>query len=179
MIEHASAAAAEDVVLVDADDREIGREEKLSAHRRGALHRAFSVMIWDSRGRMLLQQRASGKYHSGGLWTNACCGHPRPGETAINAAARRLVEEMGVEAALTPLGNFTYRAQLDQGLVEHEFVHVFRGAFAGRLRPDPAECDGYAWAPLDWIIHEAAAKPERFTEWFKKYLAVGWPVAAS
>ncbi|MFN0218678.1 MAG: isopentenyl-diphosphate Delta-isomerase [Hyphomicrobium sp.] len=170
-------SAPEQVILVDAEDREIGREEKLSAHRRGVLHRAFSVMIWDDSGLMLLQQRAISKYHSGGLWTNACCGHPRPGEAALDAAVRRLREEMGIDAALTPLGPFTYRAELDSDLIEHELVHVFRGEHAGALCPNPAECDGYAWAPLDWITREAAERPERFTAWFKKYIAAGWPVA--
>lgn len=167
----------EEVILVDADDRETGREEKLSAHRRGVLHRAFSVMIWDASGRMLLQQRATGKYHSGGLWTNACCGHPRPGEATIDAASRRLVEEMGVRATLAPLGAMTYRADLDHGLTEHELVHVFRGAHHGPLSPDPSECDGFTWASLEWIRREAAAHPERFTAWFKIYLDAGWPVA--
>lgn len=166
----------EDVILVDPHDREIGREEKLSAHKRGVLHRAFSVMIWDGAGRMLLQQRAIGKYHSGGLWTNACCGHPRPGESGIDAAARRLFEEMGFRADLAHLGALTYRADLDRGLIEHELVHVFRGAHDGPLLPDPAECDGYSWAPIDWIADEAAAHPERFTAWFKVYLGAGWPV---
>ena len=177
VVETEPAALPEEVVLVDAYDHVIGREEKISAHRRGVLHRAFSVMIWDGAGRMLLQQRAIGKYHSGGLWTNACCGHPRPGEAAVDAAARRLSEEMGFIARLAPVGPFTYRAELDSGLTEHELVHVFRGIYEGSLCPDPAECDGYTWAAPAEIVREAVARPERFTAWFKKYLAAGWPVA--
>lgn len=168
-------SASEEVILIDDDDWEIGREEKLAAHRTGALHRAFSVMIWDGGGRMLLQRRAAGKYHSGGLWTNACCGHPRPGEGTAAAASRRLYEELGVRADLTPLGALRYRAELDNGLIEHELVHIFRGRYEGRITPDPLEVAECAWiAPAD-IGRDAAAEPARYTAWFKKYLAAGWP----
>lgn len=167
---------AEDVILVDVDDRQIGTEEKLSAHRRGVLHRAFSVMVWDGGGRLLLQQRALGKYHSGGLWTNTCCGHPRPGEDVAAAAVRRLEEEMGFRAQLTALGTFQYRAELDHDLIENELVHVFSGVYSGAIAADPLEVESYAWSTPADIARDAAASPERFTAWFKKYLDAGWPV---
>ena len=167
----------EEVILVDNEDHEIGTAEKLDAHRRGVLHRAFSVMVWDGRGRLLLQRRHIGKYHSGGLWTNSCCGHPRPGETSEEAASRRLNEEMRVICRLAPIGTFTYRAELDAGLIEHEFVHVFQGRYEGVIAPDPLECDGYSWSTPDVIRRQIAAVPQAFSAWFKKYVEAGWPVA--
>jgi isopentenyl-diphosphate delta-isomerase len=166
----------EEVVLVDTDDNETGIAEKLDAHRQGSLHRAFSVMIWDRKGRLLLQQRQIDKYHSGGLWTNTCCGHPRPGETSAQAASRRLNEEMGISCPLTAIGTFTYRAELDAGLIEHEFVHVFSGVFDGVIAPNPAECDGYTWMSPDVIRAKIAAEPQCFSAWFKKYVEARWPI---
>ena len=130
---------------------EIGTEEKLKAHQRGHLHRAFSVMIWDGRGRLLLQRRQINKYHSGGLWTNSCCGHPRPGENAREAAIAPPREEMGISCPLTPIGTFTYRAELDAGLIEHELVHLFRGIYDGAVAPNPNECDGFSWSAPEAI----------------------------
>src|SRR5262245_32152936 len=121
------------VVLVAGDDRPIGTMPKLEAHRRGLLHRAVSVFVRDGSGRLLLQQRAVGKYHSGGLWTNTCCSHPRPGESAAEAAARRLDEEMGLACPLTFLFPMRYCATVSNGLVEHEIVKVFGGVFVGVL----------------------------------------------
>jgi isopentenyl-diphosphate delta-isomerase len=166
----------EEVVLVDADDNETGTAEKLDAHRQGRLHRAFSVMIWDHKGRLLLQRRQIGKYHSGGLWTNTCCGHPRPGEVSERAASRRLNEEMTVVCPLTPIGTFTYRAELDAGLIEHEFVHVFRGVYDGVIAPNPIECDGYTWLEPDVIRAQIASEPQNFSAWFRKYVDAGWPI---
>ncbi len=167
----------EEVVLVDTEDNETGVAEKLDAHRQGRLHRAFSVMVWDKKGRLLLQQRQIDKYHSGGLWTNTCCGHPRPGETSVEAAARRLNEEMQIACALAPIGTFTYRAELDAGLIEHEFVHIFRGIYDGVIAPNPIECDGYMWAKPDVIREPVAPSPERVSAWFRKYVEAGWPIA--
>ncbi len=166
----------EDVILVDPTDREIGLAEKLEAHRQGALHRAFSVMVWDSNGRLLLQRRQIGKYHSGGLWTNSCCGHPRPGEPVAEAASRRLYEEMRVACTLAPLGHLTYRAELGAGLIEHEFVHIFRGSYDGPVAPDPIECDGYSWSTPEVIRRQIRAVPECFSAWFVKYVEAGWPL---
>ncbi|MBS0233815.1 MAG: isopentenyl-diphosphate Delta-isomerase [Proteobacteria bacterium] len=167
----------EEVVLVDPEDNETGTAEKLDAHRQGNLHRAFSVMVWDSRGRLLLQRRQIDKYHSGGLWTNTCCGHPRPGETTAQAAARRLNEEMSIVCPLMPIGTFTYRAELDAGLIEHEFVHVFRGVYNGIIAPNPAECDGYSWSSPEVLRKQIEADPQCFSAWFRKYVDAGWPIA--
>jgi len=167
----------EEIVLVDHEDREVGIGEKLETHRRGDLHRAFSVMIWDGKGRLLLQRRKIDKYHSGGLWTNSCCGHPRPGESAADAALRRLNEEMGITCALTPIGTFTYRAELGGGLIEHELVHLFRGIYDGAIAPNPEECDGYSWSAPDTIERQIARAPESFSAWFRKYVEAGWPVS--
>jgi isopentenyl-diphosphate delta-isomerase len=119
----------EQVILVNEQDQPVGACEKMSAHEQGLLHRAFSVFIFNSRGRLLLQQRSKGKYHSGGLWTNTCCSHPRPGETTEDAAYRRLQEEMGFQTELFHAFTFTYRAELDKELVEHEIDHVFTGIY--------------------------------------------------
>lgn len=165
------------LILVDDADRETGTAEKLEAHRRGLLHRAFSVIVWDSEGRMLLQQRDSGKYHSGGLWTNTCCGHPRPGEPTASAALRRLQEEMGFACALTPLGTISYRAEFENGLTEHELVHVFRGLYDGPVMPDPAEAQAYLWSTLADVRAGVARNPESYSVWFRKYVAAEWPTA--
>lgn len=166
------------VVLVDENDAETGTAEKLAAHRVGALHRAFSVMIWDGAGqRLLLQRRAAEKYHSGGLWTNACCGHPRPGEDLVEAASRRLQEEMGFTCPLTLIGRLIYHAELDRGLIEHENVHIFRGVHSGPIEPDPAEVEAYDWFNLADIQRDIGRDPDMFSFWFKRYCADGWPVS--
>lgn len=155
------------VVLVDASDARTGTAPKLEAHRRGLLHRAFSVFLYDASGRMLLQQRALGKYHSGGLWSNTCCSHPRPGEDTAAAAARRLREEMGIGCPLEPAFEFVYRARLPGGLVEHELDHVFVGRFDGVPAPDPREVAAWRWAEVEEVRAEQASAPERFSVWFR------------
>lgn len=155
----------ERVVLVDADDREVGTEEKLRAHRSGLLHRAISVFLFDGRGRTLLQRRAEGKYHSAGKWSNTCCSHPRPGELAVAAAERRLLEEMGIRCALSPAFSFEYRADLGNGLVEHELDHVFVGRFDGNPHPDPSEVQAWDWVELPKLRADCAADPDRYTAW--------------
>jgi isopentenyl-diphosphate delta-isomerase len=164
------AADREEVILVDENDRELGRAPKLAAHRSGALHRALSVQLQGRDGRLLLQKRHVGKYHSGGLWTNTCCSHPRPGEPAIDAARRRLLEEMGIACPLSPLFSTRYRAELDHGMIEHELVHVFGGKYDGAVRPDPAEADGFAWLTLEEVEADVARAPERYSVWFRLYL---------
>lgn len=166
----------EQVILVDDADQETGATEKLEAHRLGLLHRAFSIMVWDGSGRMLLQKRAIAKYHSGGLWTNACCGHPRPGESPANAAVRRLNEELGFSCSIEPIGLFRYRSEVGGGLTEHELVHIYRGTYDGPIHPDPAECDGYSWMPPEDFRIGVVQSPQRYTAWFAKYVAAGWPV---
>jgi isopentenyl-diphosphate Delta-isomerase len=157
----------ERVVLVDRDDVEMGTAPKLEAHRTGVLHRAFSVFVFDGHGRMLLQRRAEGKYHCGGLWTNAACGHPRPGEATADAAARRLAEEMGFTCPLERRTQLLYRADVGGGLVENELDHVFVGEFRGDPVPDPAEVDGWRWVTAPDLRAELAHAPERFTPWFR------------
>lgn len=168
---------SETLILVDDDDREIGTAEKIDAHRRALLHRAFSVIVWDGSARQLLQKRAVAKYHSGGLWTNACCGHPRPGEPVGAAARRRLGEEMGFACPLEWLGLVRYRAAFDNGLTEHEIVHVFRGTYHGRIAPDPTEAEGYQWRTLQGIRDDIAVAPDLFSVWFRRYIAEEWPMA--
>jgi isopentenyl-diphosphate delta-isomerase len=158
------------VILVDARDRAIGTAPKLAAHRRGLRHRAISVLVRDRSGRLLLQQRAAGKYHSAGLWSNACCSHPRPGEDSADAAARRLPEEMGIAAALTPLFSTHYRAHVPGRLIEDEIVHVYGGRFDGAPEPDAAEAADWCWVTLAEIARAIEQRPQAFTIWFRKFL---------
>jgi isopentenyl-diphosphate delta-isomerase len=155
-----------DVVLVDADGRPTGTAPKLAAHRDGVLHAAVSVFVFNTRGELLLQRRASGKYHSGGLWTNTACSHPRAGEAARDAAARALQEEMGIRCSLEPRGAFTYRAAVGDGLVEHERDELFVGRCDDRPVPDPAEVAEVRWLAPHAVDAELRAHPERFTAWF-------------
>jgi isopentenyl-diphosphate delta-isomerase len=155
------------VVLVDEKDRQIGVIEKLEAHQKALLHRAFSVFVYNNKGEMLLQQRAGHKYHSGGLWTNACCSHPGPDEPVVAAAERRLMEEMGFSVRLTKVFDFIYRASMDNGLEEHEFDHVLTGIYDGEINPDPAEVADHCFLSLEEIAASVAADPGRYTEWFK------------
>jgi isopentenyl-diphosphate delta-isomerase len=163
--------ARENVILVDATDRPVGTAPKLAAHRRGDLHRAFSVIIHDGAGKLLLQKRHAGKYHSGGLWTNACCGHPRPGEETQTAALRRLAEEMGFSCPLVPLSALLYRADVGGGFIEHEYVHLFAGRWHGTVLPDPDEAEAHAWRSLAAVEADAVDNPHRYTVWFRLYLS--------
>lgn len=162
-------ASEEQVVLVDEADRPLGTLPKLQAHREGRLHRALSVVVRDSDGRFLLQKRHRGKYHSGGLWTNTCCSHPRPGEPVRDAARRRLAEEMGISGEPQYLLTTLYRAELDNGLVEHELVHVFGCLHDGPVHPDPTEAEGYAWMTPEELEADMSARPERYSYWFRLY----------
>lgn len=157
----------EQVILVDEQDRELGTQEKIRAHRDASLHRAFSVFLLNSAGEMLLQRRAAGKYHSGGLWTNACCSHPRPGESTPAAAARRLREEMGIACPLEEAFAFLYRAELDGGLSEHEYDHVFLGRTDALPVPDEAEVEGWRWVDTRELVDDLRERPERYTAWFR------------
>jgi isopentenyl-diphosphate Delta-isomerase len=156
-----------DVVLVNANDEQIGTMEKMEAHQKGLLHRAFSVFVFNSQGQMLLQQRALNKYHSGGLWTNTCCSHPYPNEAVAVAANRRLQEEMGFSTTLTPAFVFTYHAQLDNQLIEHEVDHVFVGTYEGSVLCNPQEVESYCYKTLATIDDELVQQPNLYTEWFK------------
>ena len=161
--------AEEQVILVDAEDREIGVLGKLAAHENGGTrHRAFSVFIVDPQGRWLLQRRAAGKYHFPGLWTNACCSHPRPGEATAAAAHRRLREELGFDCPLAERFQFEYRAtSAAEGLTEHELDHVFTGTWAGPVAPNPAEVATTRWVAPAALEAEVSAQPDAFTPWFK------------
>ena len=157
----------EHVIVVNEQDVELYLEEKLEAHRKGLLHRAFSIFIFNSDGQMLIHQRAKTKYHSGGLWTNACCSHPRKGETIEQAAHRRLQEELGFDCFLKEIFSFTYYAELDQGLKEHEFDHVLIGTYNGPVENfNPAEVDAVRFIDPEELIEETKLHPEQFTAWF-------------
>lgn len=155
------------IVLVNEQDQEIGSEEKLAVHQAGLLHRAFSVFLWRE-GQLLLQKRAEGKYHSGGLWANTCCSHPRPGEDTIAAARRRLREECGIVGTeLWEAFRFTYRAEFTNGLVEHELDHVLLGRYPdGELSPDPSEIAELRWWDLDEVEAALRERPDDFAAWF-------------
>ena len=160
-------ATTPQVVLVDRDDVACGTADKLQAHYDGALHRAFSIFLFDGGHRLLLQRRALAKYHSPGLWTNTCCSHPAPGEAVIDAAHRRLREEMGIDCTLTAGFSFIYKADLTNGLVEHEFDHVLLGRFDGQPCPNDEEVDNWKWASLEEIRRDIAARPDTYTVWFR------------
>ncbi|MFM7104242.1 MAG: isopentenyl-diphosphate Delta-isomerase [Flavobacteriales bacterium] len=157
----------EQVILVDECDLELGCTGKMRAHRDGLLHRAFSVFLFNDDGEMLLQKRAMTKYHSPGLWTNTCCSHPRPGETTDNAAKRRLMEEMGLLCDLTPAYSFVYRVEVGEGLVEHEFDHVFTGITDVLPSPNSDEVMAYRYIEIDHLLAEVSEMPAAFTPWFK------------
>jgi isopentenyl-diphosphate delta-isomerase len=166
----------ERVILVDERDCELGVAEKMRAHAEGLLHRAFSVFVFDRAGRLLLQRRALSKYHSGGLWSNTCCGHPRPGETVAGAARRRLAEEMSFVCELRPGFEFLYRAELGNGLTEYEYDHVLVGSFDGEPRPDPSEVGDWRWVGLKALRDDLDARPESYSYWLRVALeSEGWP----
>jgi isopentenyl-diphosphate delta-isomerase len=156
---------AEQLVLVDEADRELGTRGKLAVHVEGALHRALSVYVFNGKGQLLLTRRSPGKYHSGGLWTNTCCSHPRPGEAVASAARRRLREEAGIDCDLVRAFEFIYRAELENGLIEHELDHVFVATFDGEPRLDPRESDAWEWADPPALARDIAAHPERYSAW--------------
>lgn len=141
--------------------------EKMEAHRQGLLHRAFSVFVFNGNGDLILQKRASSKYHSGGLWTNTCCSHPKPGECTLEAAERRLQEEMGFRTTLKKLFHFTYMEEFENGLTEHEFDHVFVGEYIGELNPDPEEVEEIRYINLDRLEKEMSERPSEFTIWLR------------
>ena len=156
------------VILVDNQDQVVGYMEKLEAHQKAALHRAVSVFIINSKGEWLLQQRAKDKYHSNSLWTNTCCTHPYPGERVLEAANRRLEEEMGMHAHLQQVFHFTYLAPLDNQLTEHELDHVFVGFTDQTPIPNSSEVKNYAYKTPQWVLNDITNNPDKYTEWFKK-----------
>ena len=156
-----------EVILVNENDEAIGSMEKIEAHQKAILHRAFSIFIFNEKGEMLLQQRASNKYHSPNLWTNACCSHPMPGEITIDAAHRRLVEEMGFDSHLDFAFSFIYKAEFDNGLFEHEFDHVFIGKFNGAIDTNPNEVKDFCFMSVQAIADSLQNHQHKYTAWFK------------
>ncbi len=154
------------VILVNENDEELGSMEKIAAHREALLHRAFSVFIFNRKGEMLLQQRASNKYHSPDLWTNACCSHPMPGESTADAAHRRLREELGFDTDLDPLFHFIYKTPFDNGLTEHELDHVFVGVYDGPIQSDPAEVKDFCYMKMEAISESMQRHQHKYTSWF-------------
>jgi isopentenyl-diphosphate delta-isomerase type 1 len=166
----------EKVILVDEQDHEIGEAEKLTAHQLGQLHRAFSIFIFlhsAEENRLLIQQRHLDKYHSGGLWTNTCCSHPRPGESIMVAAERRLQEEVGLKIPLKRVGAFMYKAAFDNQLIEHEYDHVFVGYTHNKEVPyNPTEISAVRWITLPELQLELEQYPHKFTPWLRRALEI-------
>lgn len=155
------------VQLVDEQDRPLGVMDKMTAHRQGRLHRALSVFVFNSKGELLLQRRAKNKYHSNLLWTNTCCSHPRPEEDCLDAANRRLFEEMGMHCALKHQFSFVYRAVLDNDMIENEFDYVFFGTSDDKPHINLEEVDTWQYLSLEATFELIQKTPELFTEWFK------------
>lgn len=156
----------EKVILVDKNDNQIGELEKMKAHLEAKLHRAFSIFIFNNKNELMLQKRALTKYHTPGLWTNTCCSHPRPGEKTIDAAHRRLQEEMGFDCDLIEVYVFTYEAKFSD-LTEHEIDHVFVGKYNNKPIINPEEVDSYKWINLTKLEHDVKINPDNYTPWFK------------
>lgn len=165
----------ENVLLVDEKDQLIGKMEKIEAHEKGLLHRAFSVFVYNDQNELLLQKRAESKYHTPGLWTNTCCSHQREDESNIEAGKRRLQEEMGFTTDLENQFSFIYKAPFSNGLTEHEYDHILIGYYNGQPKPNPEEVVDWKWMSLDEIEKDLHQHPDRYTAWFKilfeKYLA--------
>jgi len=155
------------VILVDENDNELGFMDKLEAHEKGLLHRAFSIFIFNSNNELLLQKRAIHKYHSGGLWSNTCCSHPKPGETLMDATNRRLHEELNLECPLNYAFSFQYKVQFINGLTEHELDHVFIGQTDHLPSINKSEIDDWKYANCEDIQNDMNHNPTHYTEWFK------------
>ena len=156
------------VILVNENDQEIGTEFKLKAHVEGKLHRAFSIFIFNDKGKLLLQRRALSKYHSGGLWTNSCCSHPKPKEEVVDATHRRLKEELGFDCEMKELFSFLYKSKMDKGLIENEFDHVFVGKFNGIPQINKEEVEEIKWVGYNLLREDVKKNPEKYTYWFKE-----------
>lgn len=157
----------EKIILVDRKDREIGTGEKLEVHKKGRLHRAFSIFVFNSRGGMLIQKRARGKYHSGGLWTNTCCSHPKAGENLEEAVHRRLKQEMGFDCPLKEVFSFIYKVKFENGLYEHELDHVFVGRHEGKPVSNPEEYEEWKWVSMKELKKDISRNPGNYTYWFR------------
>lgn len=164
---HTSTQNKETLILVDDQDRQVGQMEKHEAHKKGLLHRAFSVFVFNEKNELMLHQRSFDKYHSGGLWTNTCCSHPRIGESVKEAALRRLKEEMGFVCPVEFQFSFVYRSELDNKMIEHEFDHVFFGYYNENPAPNPDEVQDWCFKSMETIAIELQQQPELYTSWFK------------
>ncbi|MBD3329397.1 isopentenyl-diphosphate Delta-isomerase [Candidatus Dojkabacteria bacterium] len=160
----------DEIILVNKDDNVLGSGEKLDVHKKGLTHRAFSIFIFNSDGELMLQKRDSGKYHSGGLWTNTCCSHPRKGEDINIAVHRRLKEEMGFDTQLEEKFVFHYRAEFDNGLIEDEVDHVFYGYYDGEPELNPEEAEDWKWISLEDLKEDIKANPENYTAWLREII---------
>ena len=160
----------EHVILVDESDNAIGTMEKLEAHQKGILHRAFSILLFDSKGEILLQKRAHGKYHSGSLWTNTCCSHPFPGESMAEATRRKLIQEMGIDLVPEFAYKFIYKTNLADNLIEYEYDHVFFGTFDGDPIINTEEVEDWKFIDLASLRGAIKANPQEYTYWFKLIL---------
>lgn len=158
------------VILVKENNDVIGYMDKMEVHRMGLLHRAFSVLIYNDKGEMLLQKRAETKYHTPGLWSNACCSHPRSGETITMAAQRRLLEELGFSCPLSVEGEFIYRAEFSNGLIEHEYDTILHGIYSGKMQLNPHEVAEVRWCDMQMLRKEIEEASETFTPWFVEIL---------
>lgn len=159
--------AFDKVILVDSNDTPIGVMDKLEAHQKGLLHRAFSIFLFDSQGRMLLQKRAEQKYHCGGLWSNTCCSHPLPDTDMSTCLQRKLAQEMGINVTVYKAFDFMYEVTLENGLIEHEYDHVYIGEFNGSPDPNPEEVCKWCYASKEEIHQTMQQSPESFTPWFR------------
>lgn len=159
-----------EVILVNKNNRKIGHMEKIKAHMEGRLHRAFSIFIFNSKKELLLQKRAQSKYHSGNLWSNTVCSHPKPGERYISSAHRRLKEEMGFDCKLQKIKCFIYRAELNDCLIENEYDCIFKGVYDGQPKPNPREVSGFKWVSIDNLKIDLKSNPHKYTFWFKKII---------
>jgi isopentenyl-diphosphate Delta-isomerase len=159
-----------DVILVDKKDKKIGTMEKIEAHKKGLLHRAFSIFVFNSDNELLLQKRADSKYHSPGLWTNTCCSHPMPNSTLENDIHKRLKNEMGFDCELKKSFTFIYKTEFENGLIENEFDHVFIGCYDDEPKPNPDEVSDYKWINLDELKKDIIDNPNNYTYWLKKII---------
>lgn len=154
------------VVLVNENDEKMGIMEKIEAHEKGLLHRAFSLFIVNSKGEMLIQQRAECKYHSPSLWTNACCSHPRENENITSAIKRRTQEELNIEVEPQPLFHFTYKSKMENGMIEHEYDHVFVAEYNEDFKPNPEEVMDYSYTSIDFLLNDVKQNPSKYSSWF-------------
>ena len=156
-----------DIILIDKEDNEIGEGEKMAVHKAGQLHRAFSVFIFNDKNELMLQRRAATKYHSPNLWSNTCCSHPYPGEKILDGAERRIEEEMGFKCGLEELLSFTYKVRFSNGLVEHEYDHIFVGEYSDEPNLNLDEASDWKWVDLEDLEKDMRKNPENYTHWLK------------